>query len=69
MDAVEMKQPLFLTAAIAVREAESCISDAGRICDELNETDDARYLRSVAEGLAPIAERLKARSQSESSGT
>lgn len=64
-----MKQPLFQTAAIALREARDCISDAGRLCDELHEAEDARLLREVAEGLAPIAERLKARSESEPSGT
>jgi hypothetical protein len=65
MEGVEMKAPLTLTAAIALKEAANCIADARQICRKLNEHETDRQLRDCQDGLRPIAEAMHSRAQEE----
>jgi hypothetical protein len=58
-----MKRPLELTAAIAVKEAAGCLSDAREICRQLKDYRIERQLRDLSEKLEPIFDDMHARSR------
>ena len=63
IEGVEMKSPLPLTAAIALKEAAACIDDARQICRNLGEHNADRELLSHQAGIEPIARALHKRAQ------
>lgn len=60
---VEMKRPLELTAAIAIKEAAGCLSDAQEICRQLKDHRTERQLCDLSEKLEPIFDDMNARSR------
>lgn len=57
-EGVDMKSPLALTGAIALKEAAACMADARKICRNLGNPDADNELRACIDTLEPIARAL-----------